>query len=108
MSLNILYQMLSMRTKTIDRKISQNIQRIFDRQSSQLERLCENNIISRDILDEYEQAIRESNIQKAATVNESVTKIIDNLCIFVHGDTGSDYWMKFQNTAKIPSVTSMP
>lgn len=66
--------------KTIDRKISQNIQRIFDRQSSQLERLCENNIISRDILDEYEQAIRESNIQKAATVNESVTKIIDNLC----------------------------
>ncbi len=66
--------------KTIDRKISQNIQRIFDRQCSQLERLCENNIISRDILDEYEQAIRESNIQKAATVNESVTKIIDNLC----------------------------
>lgn len=66
--------------KTIDRKISQSIQAIYVRQSSQLERLCENNIISRDILDEYEQAIRESNIQKAATVNESVTKIIDNLC----------------------------
>lgn len=66
--------------KTIDRKISQSIQAIYVRQSSQLENLCENNIISRDILDEYEQAIRESNIQKAATVNESVTKIIDNLC----------------------------
>ena len=70
--------------KTIDRKISLNIQRIFDSQCSQLERLCENTIISRDILDEYEQAIRESNIQKAATVNESVKKIIDNLCSYKH------------------------
>ena len=70
--------------KTMDRKISQSIQSIFDYQSSQLEKLCETNIISYNILDEYRDAIGSSDLQKAASVNESVTKIIDNLCSHKH------------------------
>lgn len=70
--------------KTMDRKISQGIQSIFDYQSSQLEKLCETNIISYNILDEYRDAIGSSDLQKAASVNESVTKIIDNLCSHKH------------------------